>query len=230
MKKVVLSLSLLGATFIAPTYAAETSGTIGFTNDYRFNGISQTAGDPAIQGSLDVSFDNGIYAGIWGSNVDFGDDANLELDYYVGYGNSITDDLSYDVNYAWYTYPGYDAADGDYGQLNLSLYYKNASITYGYANDYFNSGEAGQYIAVDYSHPLPMGISLDLHAGHSFGDYWGEVDIDDFEDYSIGLSGSYAGVDLSLGYIITDIDSEDEIDSGLFRNDDTWVFSISRTF
>ncbi|MBR9885497.1 MAG: hypothetical protein GYB21_18385, partial [Oceanospirillales bacterium] len=111
-----------------------------------------------------------------------------------------------------------------------SLYYGNASITYGYANDYFNTGEAGQYIAVDYSHPLPNDISLDLHAGHSFGDYWGKADIDDFEDYSIGLSGSFAGLDLSAAYIITSIDSEDETDSGLFRNDNALVVSISRTF
>lgn len=228
MKKVILSV--LGALAITPAYAVETSGTIGFTNDYRFNGISQTAGDPAIQGSLDLAFDSGVYAGIWGSNVDFGDDANLEIDYYVGFSNDITDDLSYDVNYAWYTYPGYDAADGDYGQLNLSLFYGNASVTYGYANDYFNSGEAGQYIAFDYSQPLPHEISLDLHAGHSFGDYWGKVDIDDYEDYSIGLSGSFAGLDLSAAYVITSIDSEDEIDSGLFRNDNALVVSVSRTF
>ncbi|KEA64173.1 hypothetical protein ADIMK_1419 [Marinobacterium lacunae] len=223
-------LGLCSALLVAPAFAAETSGTIGFTNDYRYNGISQTAGDPAIQGSLDVAFDNGLYAGIWGSNVDFGDDANLEIDYYVGYGGELTDDLSYDVNYAWFSYPGYDAYDGDYGQLNLSLYYGNASITYGYANDYFNTGEAGQYLAVDYSHPLPYDMSLDLHAGHSFGDYWGKVDIDDYEDYSIGLSGSFAGLDLSAAYLITSIDSEDETDSGLFRNDNALVVSVSRTF
>ncbi|SEF96027.1 TorF family putative porin [Marinobacterium lutimaris] len=228
MKKVLFGL--VSTLAVTQVYAAETSGTISFTNDYRFNGISQTAGDAAIQGSLDVAFDNGIYAGIWGSNVDFGDDANLEIDYYVGYGNSITDDLSYDVNLAWYTYPGYDAADADYGQLNFSLYYGNAYLTYGYADDYFNTGESGQYIAIGYSQPLPMDLSLDLHAGHSFGDYWGEADINDYEDYSIGLSGSYAGVDLSVAYLFNSIDKADEYNSGLFRNDNTVVLTVSRTF
>ncbi|WP_432696429.1 TorF family putative porin [Marinobacterium sp. YM272] len=228
MKKVLFGL--VSALTVTQLYAAETSGTISFTNDYRFNGISQTAGDAAVQGSLDVAFDNGIYAGIWGSNVDFGDDANLEIDYYVGYGNSLTDDLSYDVNLAWYSYPGYDAYDGDYGQLNMSLYYGNASLSYGYADDYFNTGESGQYIAVAYSQPLPKGISLDLHAGHSFGDYWGKADIEDYEDYSIGLSGSVAGLDLSAAYIFNSIDKAEETNSGLFRNDNTLVVTVSRTF
>ncbi len=228
MKKVLFGL--ITALTTTQLYAAETSGTISFTNDYRFHGISQTAGDGAVQGSLDVAFDSGIYAGIWGSNVDFGDDANLEIDYYVGYGNSLTDDLSYDVNLAWYSYPGYDAYDGDYGQLNLNLYYGNASLTYGYADDYFNTGESGQYIGVGYSQPLPKGISLDLHAGHSFGNYWGNADINDYEDYSIGLSGSLAGLDLSVAYLFNSIDKTEETNSGLFRSDNTLVLTVSRTF
>ena len=38
-----------------------------------------------IQGSLDFAWDNGFYVGAWASNVDFEDDADIEVDWYAGY-------------------------------------------------------------------------------------------------------------------------------------------------
>lgn len=221
MKKILTGLAAAMA-LSTTVHAADVSGTISFTNDYRFHGLSQTMGDPAVQGSLDVGFDNGVYAGIWGSNVDFGDDANLEIDYYVGYGNDINDALSYDVMVAYYTYSGYSGEDYDYLELITSLYYSDFSFSYAYADDYGNSGEESHYLGVDYSYPINDAIALDLHAGHSFGDAYAE----DYEDYSIGLSGSAAGVDLSVAYLTNDIEGAKTDDF----DDDTVVFSVSRTF
>ncbi|MGB3021952.1 MAG: TorF family putative porin, partial [Methyloceanibacter sp.] len=49
----------------APTHKLGLSATLALTTDYVFRGISQTAGNPAVQGSFDASY--GIfYAGIWG--------------------------------------------------------------------------------------------------------------------------------------------------------------------
>ncbi|WP_286239089.1 TorF family putative porin [Neptuniibacter halophilus] len=231
MKKILTGLTL--AMAVSSVNAAEVSGTISFTNDYRFRGVSQTAGDAAVQGSLDVEFENGVYAGIWGSNVDFDDDANLEIDYYVGYWGEINDDWSYDISLNYYTYPGYDAADGDYAEIIAGLYYGDLGLTYAYADDNFNAGESAHYLAIDYSYALTEAVSLDLHAGRSFGDYWGNEDIgdlDDYTDYSVGISGSYAGLDLSAAYLFTDLDGDDEVDSGAFRNDNTLLLSVSRTF
>lgn len=228
MKKIFTGLALTMA--ITSVQAAEFSATIDLTNDYRFRGISQSAGDPALQGSLDVAFDNGAYAGVWGSNVDFEDDADIEIDYYAGYGNDINDDLSYDVSYAYYTYPGYDT-DADYGEVMLGLYYGDLAVTYAYANDFFNTGEAAQYIAADYSFAITEEVSLDLHAGSSFGDYWDSgMDISSYEDYSVGVSGSAAGFDLSAAYLLNNVDSVDETDTGAFRNDNTLLVTVSRSF
>jgi len=94
-----LKLSILGAALIGglalPAQAEEFSlgGTATFTTDYIFRGISNTNQNPAVQASLDATY--GIfYAGIWGSNVDFGgsvppgpvgiDLATVEIDYYAG--------------------------------------------------------------------------------------------------------------------------------------------------
>ncbi len=210
--------------------SAELSSTISFTNDYRFHGISQTAGDAAIQGSIDAAFDNGLYAGIWGSNVDFGDDANLEIDWYAGYGASITEDISWDATVFYYTYPGYKAADADFSEVGVNLNYKEATISYTYSNDYFNTSKDAQYVGINYTHSLNENIAVDLHAGHSFGSYWEDLDIGNYNDFSVGLSTSAVGVDVSLAYLFNDIKNGNDVSEGLFRNDDTILFTASRSF
>lgn len=227
MKKTLSGLALAFA--VTGAQAAEVSGTVGFTSDYRSRGISQTSGDAAIQGSLDAAFDNGVYIGAWGSNVDWGDDANLEIDYYIGYGADINDDLSYDVSFNYYTYPGYDAANSDYAEIIAGLYYGDLAATFAFSNDYANLDESAQYVALDYSIAVNDDISVDLHVGHSFGDYWGKADIDDYQDASISVSGSVAGVDLSASYLINNIDSADETDSGAYRNDNALIVAVSRS-
>lgn len=229
----IISISILALTTMLSAQAAELSSTVGFTNDYRFRGASQTAGDAAIQGSIDVSFDNGIFAGIWGSNVDFGptENASLEVDYYVGYGGSISEDLTYDATLFYYTYPGFNGVDIDYLELALGLYYKNVSLVYVVSDDFLNSDESAQYVSVDYNYPITEKISLDLHAGYSYGNYWdGELDINEYQDYSVGVSGQVYGLDLSAAFLFNSVDSEDEADTGAFRNDDTFLVSVSRSF
>lgn len=217
-------VALLAASISAQ--AAEVSGTVTLTNDYRFRGVSQTSGDPAVQGSIDVGFEHGIYAGIWGSNVNFGDtdNANLEVDYYLGKYGDITEHLSYDATLYYFQYHGYnDGTDIDFWELDLRASYKGVTLLYAYAPDYVNSGDNYQYAALDYSHPVTEAVNLDLHAGYTFGDAF---DGSEYKDFSIGVSGSAAGLDLSLAYLTNDVkgDTTDDYD------DNTVVFSVSRTF
>ena len=66
---------------------ADISATVTGISDYDFRGVSQTADDPALQGSIDFEGETGLYAGIWASNVDFDDccGEDYEVDYYVGW-------------------------------------------------------------------------------------------------------------------------------------------------
>jgi len=94
----------------APSHKLGLSATVNMTTDYVFRGISQTAENPAIQGSFDLTY-NIFYAGIWASNLDFGgtglggDVSNIEIDYYAG----ITPKWgkwNFDFAALYYTYPG----------------------------------------------------------------------------------------------------------------------------
>jgi len=216
--------ALLAASFSAQ--AVEVSGTVTMTNDYRFHGVSQTSGDPAVQASLDFGFDHGIYAGIWGSNVNFGsgDNANLEVDYYVGKYGNITDELSYDATLYYFQYHGYnDGTDIDFYEVDFRLSYKGITALYAYAPDYVNSNKDFHYVALDYSTPITEAVNVDLHAGYTSGELYEDAE---YSDFSIGLSGSFAGLDLSVAYLFNDL----KVDETPDVDDNTLVFSVSRTF
>ena len=62
------------------------SASFGVTTDYVFRGVSQTDEDPTLQAGFTYTSPVGLYAGVWGSGVDFGDGGpDAEVDYLIGY-------------------------------------------------------------------------------------------------------------------------------------------------
>jgi uncharacterized protein (TIGR02001 family) len=107
------------------------SANAALTTEYVFRGFSQTAEHPAIQGGFDVTC--GIfYAGLWGSNLDFGgnglwggdgleDVANIEIDYYMGI-KPVTGKITWDLGVIYYTYPGsIDPVGRDFNYVELKV-------------------------------------------------------------------------------------------------------------
>ena len=74
----------------------EFSADVTLASDYTFRGVSQTAGQPALQGTFGYSLGLqetfgapvpiNVYGSVWGSNVNFGpsDPAFIELDLITG--------------------------------------------------------------------------------------------------------------------------------------------------
>ena len=91
--------------------AAEFESNVALSSDYIWRGMTQTAEEPAISGGFDIAGESGLYFGTWASNVEFGDGAALELDWYAGYANELDNGFSYDIGYLAYTYPGEDSLD-----------------------------------------------------------------------------------------------------------------------
>jgi uncharacterized protein (TIGR02001 family) len=91
--------------------AAPLTANIGVFTDYRYRGISQTRLKPAIQGGVDYAAANGLYVGVWASNIkwikDGGGDASVEIDLYGGYKGEIQKDFTYDIGFLTYQYPGH---------------------------------------------------------------------------------------------------------------------------
>ena len=99
MKKLLL---MIGILISIPSYAS-VSANVAFASDYIWRGMTQSDG-PAISGGFDYAADNGFYAGIWGSNVNFNDGAGSELDYYFGYGFEVAG-VGVDLGYVAFDYP-----------------------------------------------------------------------------------------------------------------------------
>ena len=116
------------------------------------------------------------------------------------------------------------------------MYYKDFSFQIAYSDDFANSDESATYIAIDYQKVIfekvgfAENIALELHAGHSSGDYWDDYDIGSYSDYSVGVSTDVKGFNFKVAYLVNDIDDEDEVNSNEFRNDNAVNFTVSKTF
>jgi hypothetical protein len=150
MNKKLIAVSILSALLLsAPAMAQEEDegwsigGTITGTTDYVFRGVSQTAEDPALQGSIDIGHSSGFYAGVWGSNVDFevpGDGINTEIDVYVGWVFSLPSEVELDLQAVRYIYPGSNSGFNiDYNEYIAALSVSYFTGTIAYSDDFVKS-------------------------------------------------------------------------------------------
>lgn len=138
----ILTLGLVAASFnIQYAHSSSFSGDMTLTSDYLFNGVSQTQGNPALQFNGAISSENGSYAGVFVSNVDFDDDTNLELDAYVGWYADINDDWNVELSALYYSYHGAGySADFNYPEAMLAVGYRGFRLATWYSWDYFGTG------------------------------------------------------------------------------------------
>lgn len=232
-------LAALGLLVAAAAANAEVSSTWTLTNDYDFRGASQSATDPAIQGSVDYSQESGWYIGAWASNVDFCEsndpeclDTSYELDLYTGFSGGEEDGLGWDVGLVYYTY---EESDLNYPEIYGKLNYGVFSGALFYSNDYVNSSENAMYLSGDVNVPMPQNLSLLAHAGYSFGDFWDGGDGEsssDYIDWSVGVGYTAGHFDLALKWVDTTLDEGDFGFSrdDVFNTEGRVIFSVATTF
>jgi len=220
-----LSLLALGAAA-----HADVTGTVTVVSDYDFRGITQTAQDPALQGSIDWTSDSGIYLGAWGSNVDFGDDVDVdvEVDLYGGIRGG--EDITWDLGIIYYTYM--DGSEFNYPEIYASIGYKWLSGKLWYSDEFGGVDDNGEayYIEGNASYPLAeTGLGLTGHIGMSDGDYWDSVD--GYFDWSVGVTYTLGHFNLGLKYIDgSDLEETDGTPNDVFSSEARAWFSVSTTF
>ncbi len=241
--KVSVASVALGALLLcaAPALATDNGGdsefdisaNVGFVSEYSFRGIAQSDEQMALQGGFDVSHGSGLYAGVWGSNVDFndGDEASVEVDVYGGYAGEVGG-VGYDVGLIYYAYPGADSSlDYDFIEAALEISYDfeifSVAASVNYSPEYFAGSGDAQYYALGVDVPLPHDFSLSGHVGRQEIDENDEFGTDDYTDWSIGLGYNFEGFDLSVQYIDTDLDEPDECADGC---EDRVIMSVSKSF
>lgn len=211
--------------------AHSTSASVALSSDYMWRGYSQTDNEMALSGSFDYAHASGFYAGTWASNVDFmlnGEQANLEVDVYAGFGGDFGDSgVGYDFGALRYIYP--DTNNGDWNEFYGSLSYSFFNVGVAYSSDVYGSDEDGIYYSAGFDYDLPMDIALS--AGVGFYDYdtnvFGAGNPDSATDYHIGVSKELAGFGFDLTYTDTDSDAATLYGDGV--TDGRVVFTISKS-
>jgi len=206
----------------APASPHTFTSNVGFVTDYSFRGISQTMGEPAVQGGFDYSHSSGLYLGVWGSNVSGTQftDGSLESDWYGGWAKT-WGDWGMNVGGLYYYYPGAKLGNGDkYDTLEGygSVSWKWISLKLSYAlTDFFgcnsnscapvftDSSKGSTYIELNATYPVNDAFSVTGHIGHQTIEGT-SVDLD-YTDYKIGVNYLYNGFNFGLAYKDTNADS-----------------------
>jgi len=210
------------------------TANVALVTDYYFRGISQTDNDGAIQGGLDYSHDSGVYVGVWGSNVSFGD-THMEFDTYAGFASEVGD-FGYDVGVIKYNYNDTSSHD-DPVEWYVSGTYSYFSAGFAYSPSWFGSHDSSKYVHAGFDYDeLPMGLALSASVGKSFGDAYevsGGTDYD-YVDYKLGVSKDIAGVNVDLSYVGNDLSNKECDAYGYAASkgncDDRFILSISKGF
>ncbi len=185
------------------------SWSVAATSDYVFRGASQTDEGPALQAGLTYTAPAGFYVGAWASNVDFGSGGpNVELDTYIGYNTDLGDEfVNLDVMLNRYNYLGGNGSDLAYNELIGKLTFGGVvSLSAGYTNDVWASGEDGWYLGAGAAIPLPSDYSLNVNVGQSMFD---SSVARNYLDYGVSVSKSWGNVGVSLGYVGTSRDGDE---------------------
>ena len=201
LTKTLLASSLAACAGLAQ---AEFSANVALTSDYVFRGVSQANEDPAIQGGFDYAHKNGLYAGVWGSNVSSSlyNGSVLEVDVYAGYAQELGNGLGYDIGFIRYNYPG-SAPNTDFDEVYVGLSYKFLSLKYSAGVDIGNA-DLGDYLEANLDFELAQGFGLGLH----IGDWNASGPSGDYTDYKISLSKDIGGFGFELAYTDTDIKND----------------------
>ena len=244
IRKLFFMFSLCAATFLmpqlsnaqgnfGPNKSVELTATATIATDYMFRGISQTLNDPAVQAAFEVSHTSGVFAGVWSSNVDsqdrgpLDDQADQEIDMYVGYGTNLSEDWTVDATAIRYIFPGTGSDTSlDWNELLVGAHYSDyVSLLVGYSNKVFNLDDSGIYYGLSGNWPLAHNTRLTASVGYY--DLDNALD-DSYMDWSMGAEADMGMFTARLAYIEADNDGDKLF--GLDKADGRVVFSLTAAF
>lgn len=230
-KFILSAVALASAAFAQSSYADEgVAYNVGVMSEYRYRGLGQTRGKPALQGGIDYDSGKGYYLGVWGSTIKWikdnstatqGVDGGVEIDLYGGYKFDLGGD-TLDVGFLRYQYQGNTLYNTDWGGAKTT--YKNANTNEIYAAytvgvvtaklSYALSNLFGQYNFTENqsskgSTYVDLSANLDIGNGYTLVPHVGHQKIQkitgaSYTDYALTLNKDLGkGLSASLGAVGT---------------------------
>lgn len=216
------------------------TGGVTLASQYRFRGISLSDEQVALQGTINLNHQSGLYAGVWGSSIDgFGElgGSNLELDLYAGYRRQVAEGVTVDAGLLYYAYPGSSGGDFEFFEP-----YANVSITRGpvtakvggaFAPSQDGIGNnSNVYLFGDVSVAIPnTPISLTGHLGNSHGDTT-LTPSGDYVDWSLGATVAWRNLTFGVSYVDTNLSGAEAASGGATRDivDGAVVATVTASF
>ena len=157
----VATLAIGGVAHAEDAAPFKLAFNVGANTDYVFRGISQTDEDPSVFGGVDAAIGSIGYAGVWVSNVDFGNGTDAEFDLYGGI-KPVVGAVSLDLGVIYYGYA--DQPKGsheDYWEFKAAASIPAGPATLGaavfYSPEFF--GKTGDATYYEVNGALPLGDS-----------------------------------------------------------------------
>ncbi len=210
------------------------TGSAALVSDYRFRGISQTAGNETFQGSLELSSESGIYGGVWASGITDEPENNYEIDFYAGATRQLNDGTVGDIGFLYYLYPtSDDAGNLDYLEVYGSLTFAN-DLTLGLAYSPEFYGRTGDYVYayLNYASNFSEWLVFGVHAGWNYFDKNGFFpdSTDSYFDWGVSISFNASGFDLKAELVGTDIGSDTTCFGDADDCEPTLILSVLKEF
>jgi uncharacterized protein (TIGR02001 family) len=143
------------------------------TSNYVYRGYSKSSGDPVVQGSLDFEHSSGFFIGTWISQVDFDDGtdedrATIEVNPYMGWSFSLSEDWRADAMVAGYVYDGrVNRRRADYSELFGEVYFRDlVTARVGVAYDAYSSGNSIEDYELQARFPLAENVNFSGSIGY----------------------------------------------------------------
>lgn len=237
----ILAASSLSTPTLAQTEAPgaiRVSGSAVIVSDYRFRGLSLSNEKVEVQGSLTVTHETGLYAGVWASGLpDTPLYGKAEVDLYGGFSTEIAPGTTADVGATYYYYPDGRSAAGPsdyaegYAKLTHDLGPLSATGAVYYAPGQNALGSKDNlYLNLGLSSGIPnTPVTLTGSVGYTDGSLAALAPGGNYLDWSLGASFAAGPATLTVQYIDTDIKKSGikAIDT-LF--DPTVVFTLGVSF
>tara|TARA_B100001094_G_C18185064_1_gene803248 strand:- start:3128 stop:3733 length:606 start_codon:yes stop_codon:yes gene_type:complete len=154
-------LAILLSLMTLPAFAG-LSGGVDYSSDYIWRGVSQTNGGAAVSGHLEVE-KNGLYGGVWASQVDFGGDDSIEYDFYGGVALAVSNSIALDLGVIQYNY---DGSSDSYEELYILANVGHFGVSY-----YVDMDDSDKdFVAVDMDLGFIKALDVNLEYGRHYDD------------------------------------------------------------
>ncbi|WOK35205.1 TorF family putative porin [Sphingomonas sp. C3-2] len=186
------------------------SGAATIVSDYRFRGVSLTGKDPAVQATINLAHESGVYIGAWGSSIDMGDRYGAtEIDFYAGWAGSIAPRTDLDMAVAYYSYPG-GSGPGKIeffetsAKLSHDLGPLRTTLGMNYSWDQAALGDDNLYLYGEAAASIPgTPLTLKARGGRTRGALSPRAG--SYHDWSLGADAGFGPITVGLAYVDTDL-------------------------